>query len=109
MQFDKILLINPPSPPGYVSNKDSMGGFGQLYPLGATFLPPLDLVYLASYLAEREAPLEVFECLGLELTREQLIEKIASTGGVERGLVVVRTSAPTLDWDLSVCHEIKSA
>jgi radical SAM superfamily enzyme YgiQ (UPF0313 family) len=85
-----------------------MGGFGQLYPPGATYLPPLDMVYLASFLAEREAPLEVFECLGLELTMEQLTEKLASTGGVEGALVVVRTSAPTLDWDLTVCREIKA-
>jgi magnesium-protoporphyrin IX monomethyl ester (oxidative) cyclase len=86
-----------------------MGGFGQLFAPGATFLPPLDLVYLTSYLAEREAPFEVFECLGLELTKELLIEKIASIPGADRGLLVVRTSAPTLDWDLSVCQEIKAA
>src|SRR5262249_27371715 len=108
MRFTKIVVVNPPSPPGYVSNKDSMGGFGQLFSQGATYLPPLDLVYLASYIAEREVPLDVFECLGLELTTGQLTEKIASAGGVERGLVVVRTSAPTLDWDLSVCREIKA-
>jgi hypothetical protein len=26
-RFDKVIVMNPPSPPGYVSNKDSMGGF----------------------------------------------------------------------------------
>jgi len=27
MRFAKIVAINPPSPPGYVANRDSMGGY----------------------------------------------------------------------------------
>ena len=45
------ILLNPPNPPGYVSNKDSMGGFGQLFHEGAPPFPPLDLPYLAGALA----------------------------------------------------------
>jgi len=110
MRFTKVIAVNPPSPPGYVSNKDSMGGFGQLYPIGATPFPPLDLIYLVSYLAEKNLPVEVFECLAHELNNEQLIEKIASLSESENGkrtFVLIRTSAPTLDWDLQVCREIK--
>ena len=33
------ILLNPPNPPGYVSNKDSMGGFGQLFHEGAPPFP----------------------------------------------------------------------
>ena len=33
MRFEKIILVNPPSPVGYVANRDSMGGFGQLFGL----------------------------------------------------------------------------
>ena len=111
MRFTKVILVNPPSPPGYVSNKDSMGGFGQLFPIGATPFPPLDLIYLASYLAEKNCPVEVFECLAHELNKEQLVGKIASLSEAEDGkwsLVIVRTSAPTLDWDLQICNEIKT-
>ena len=54
MRFNRAILVNPPNPPGYTSNKDSMGGFGQLYPRGAPPFPPLDLPYLAAYLL-REA------------------------------------------------------
>ncbi len=39
MSFRKVFIINPPNPVGYVSNKDSMGGFGQLYPRGAPPAP----------------------------------------------------------------------
>lgn len=111
IKFNKVIAVNPPSPPGYVSNKDSMGGFGQLFPIGATLFPPLDLIYLVSYLAEKNCPVEVLECLAHELSKEDLIEKVASLSEFENGkrpLVLVRTSAPTLDWDLQVCREIKA-
>jgi anaerobic magnesium-protoporphyrin IX monomethyl ester cyclase len=111
IRFSKVIVVNPPSPTGYVSNKDSMGGFGQLFPMGATPFPPLDLIYLASFLAEKNYPLRIFECLAHELTKEQLSEEIASLTTAETGkppLIIVRTSAPTLDWDLAVCREIKA-
>jgi hypothetical protein len=112
VRFVKAILVNPPSPAGYVSNKDSMGGFGQLYPAGVTILPPLDLPYLAGYLADKGASLEVLECQGLDLTPEQLARRVAKSSEGEktgRPLVVVRTSAPTLDWDLAVCAQMKAA
>lgn len=106
-RFKNTILINPPNPPGYVSNKDSMGGFGQLFPIGATLFPPMDLVYLASYLDAKKIPMTIIECLGLEQTTAQLVQQIAALDHA-RALVVVRTSAPTLDWDLAVCREIKT-
>jgi hypothetical protein len=39
MSFSKVFSVNPPSPTGYMSNKDAMGGFGQLYPQGAPPAP----------------------------------------------------------------------
>jgi radical SAM superfamily enzyme YgiQ (UPF0313 family) len=84
-----------------------MGGFGQLFPIGATLFPPLDLIYLASYLAEKNHPVELLESLALDLNRDSLIAK--TTEGGRPVLVVMRTSAPTLDWDLSICNEIKEA
>src|SRR6202521_2754837 len=104
MTYSRIFVVNPPSPPGYVSNKDSMGGFGQLFPTGAALFPPLDLIYLGSYLVEQGLPVELLECLALGLTRDQLMDRIAST---EPALAVIRTSGPTLDWDLAICREIK--
>ena len=87
-----------------------MGGFGQLFPVGATLFPPLDLVYLGSYLVENGLPAEFLECLAMALDREQLTSRIRA--GIENQplptLVVVRTSAPTLDWDLGICRQIKA-
>ena len=76
MNFKKIFIINPPNPAGFISNKDSMGGFGQLYPLGAPPFPPMDMVYLASFLSEKNLSIDVLECNGLGLTRNQLKEKM---------------------------------
>src|SRR6266576_3037301 len=59
MRFKTVIVINPPSPPGCVVNRDSHGGYGQLYPLGATILPPLDIPYLAGYLSEKQVPLKI--------------------------------------------------
>ncbi|MGH2458483.1 MAG: hypothetical protein ACRDIY_06400, partial [Chloroflexota bacterium] len=111
MRFEQAILLNPPNPPGYVSNKDSMGGFGQLFPSGATVFPTLDLVYLASCLAEYGLPLVVLECAGLHLALLDLIarvKEIAATEGDRPTIVVARTSAPTLDLDLEACREIKA-
>ena len=30
VRFDNVIVVNPPSPSGYVANRDSMGGYGQL-------------------------------------------------------------------------------
>lgn len=109
MRFTKTITVNPPSPDGYVSNKDSMGGFGQLFPIGATPFPPLDLIYLTSYLVEKKFPVSIIECLAHEMNQEQLIERIESTCRTEEApLVIMRTSAPTLDSDLDVCREIRA-
>lgn len=110
MRFNNILLVNPPNPPGYVSNKDSMGGFGQLFPPGATFMPPLDLVYLASYLDAKGIPIQVLECLGGRLDQDKALEQAASmlADPGESGLVLMRTSGPTLDVDIALCAELKA-
>jgi anaerobic magnesium-protoporphyrin IX monomethyl ester cyclase len=112
MRFSKVVILNPPSPPGTVANRDSMGGYGQLYAVGATILPPLDVPYLAAYLEEKAIPLEVLEAQGLGLDRDQVADRISqltASNGAGSNLVVVRTALPSLDWDLSVCAAIKAA
>ena len=54
-----LLILNPPNPPGAVSNKDTMGGLGQLYPAGAPCpFPPIDLPYAAGVLRTRGVAFE---------------------------------------------------
>lgn len=109
MRFSRTIAVNPPSPKGYVSNKDSMGGFGQLFPVGAIPFPPIDLIYLASYLVEKGFPVSTIESLAHELDKDGLVERIEGICEAEEApLVVIRTSAPTLDLDLGIGHEIKT-
>ncbi len=111
MRFQKVIALNPPSPPNYVSNKDSMSGFGQLFPKGSTYFPTLDLVYLVSFLADKGVDLDVVECLGLELDQAALLQRIEkqyrALDPSQPVLLIARTSAPTLDWDLAILNEIK--
>src|SRR5580765_3457068 len=98
--FDKVIVVNPPSPPGHTANRDSMGGFGQLFDEGISILPPLDVPYLVGYLLSRGVTVEVLEAQGLELTMDELARRVAesvASDDVTRALAVVRTAAPTLD------------
>src|SRR5215471_11573273 len=106
MTFSRAILVNPPHPPDYMSNKDSMGGFGQLFPRGAPPFPPLDLPYLAAYLLREGFDVDVIEAGALYLSGAQTCEAIAKKSTGADTLVVVRTSLPTIDWDLRVCAQI---
>ncbi len=110
-----ILLINPPNPPNAVSNKDMMGGFGQLY--GANSLikvPPIDLAYIAALLKREKINFNVFECLGLGWDISKLLKQLGEIKTTKQDrttkpwLIGIRTSTPTFKWDLKVADLIKS-
>jgi hypothetical protein len=107
MRFRKAIVVNPPHPPGFVSNKDSMGGFGQLYPEGAPPFPPLDIPYLLGHLTARGIEAEAIEAGALNLSTPAVCQRLSAEARVGESLVFVRTSLPTIDWDLGVCAEIR--
>ena len=107
-RFARAVIVNPPSPPGYTSNKDSMGGFGQLYPAGAPPAPALDLPYLAAYLRKAEVALTVVEAGAARLDIDQLIARLREIPDLSTSLCIVRTSLPTIDFDLEVCARIRA-
>jgi anaerobic magnesium-protoporphyrin IX monomethyl ester cyclase len=109
MGYSKAVVINPPNPTGFSSNKDSMGGFGQLYSDKSPAFPPLDLPYLLAYLIGRGHPVEVIEAGAHRWTTAQVVKKISGLDRNECPLLLVRTSLPTIDWDLNVCREIRAA
>lgn len=108
MRFSHTILINPANPPGHVSNKDSMGGFGQLYASGASPFPPLDMPYLAATLTQAGFEPDVIEAGALRLTLDELVAAVNATGHASGALLVVRTSLPTIDWDLEVCAALRA-
>ncbi|MFQ5427982.1 MAG: B12-binding domain-containing radical SAM protein [Thermodesulfobacteriota bacterium] len=102
-----IALVNPPSPPGRVSNKDMMGGFGQCYPPECeVVIPPTDLPYIVAVLEESKVEARVIECLGSGLTVEKLIAELKKD---RPKMVFIRTSTPTFSWDAEVSGRIKEA
>jgi anaerobic magnesium-protoporphyrin IX monomethyl ester cyclase len=103
MRFLRAVIINPPNPVGYMSNKDSMGGFGQLYPAGAPPFPPLDLAYLAGCLSDKGYSVVAIDCAASNLDVDALLQRIGDFSPTGDCLFLVRTSLPTIDWDLSVC------
>jgi len=108
-RFGRAIIINPPNPTGYTSNKDSMGGFGQLYGSGAPPAPPLDLPYLAAYLHQAEVPLTIIEAGAEKWSIAQSLEHINNLGiKLDESLCLVRTSIPTIDWDLDFCLALKT-
>lgn len=100
-----IQIINPPNPPKAVSNKDMMGGMGQLYPAGAPQkVPTLDILYAASVLRSRGIPVHVIDCLASDLDLSELIIYLLDRTSE---YVAIRTSTPTFDWDIQVARVIK--
>lgn len=100
-----IILVNPPHPPGYVSNKDTAGGFGQIYAdINAATIPPLDLPYIGAVLKKDKIPVKIYDCPAIPMNIEELICEINTASPK---IVGVRTSTPTVDWDLSLIRKIK--
>jgi hypothetical protein len=108
MSFRKAILVNPPNPPGFVSNKDSMGGFGQLYHAGAPPLPPLDMPYLAAVVGEHGFEVSVIEAGALGLSVAETVAAVRRAGPDADALVLLRTSLPTIDWDLGFAAELRA-
>jgi hypothetical protein len=84
-----------------------MGGFGQLYPKGAPPFPPLDLAYLAASLAGKGHSTRVVEAGAQCLDIPETCDQLRSDPALGRTLVLVRTSLPTIDWDLDFCATLR--
>lgn len=100
-----IAIVNPPNPCGAVSNKDTMGGLGQLYHAGTSHgFPPLDMLYAAAVLRSRGIPFQILESLGHKLDVTELIIRLEQQ---KPGVVAIRTSLPTFDWDMKIAQIVK--
>jgi radical SAM superfamily enzyme YgiQ (UPF0313 family) len=102
-----IVLINPPNPPGKISNKDMMGGLGQLYNKGGALVPPIDIPYIAGGLLKNNIPVKVIDCLGLQYDFNKLIEELLEIENITS--IAIRTSLPTYSFDLKTAYHIKKA
>jgi len=102
-----ITLINPPNPSTGISNKDMMGGFGQLYLKNKTKscrVPALDILYTAAVLRDNKFSVNIIDCLGLNYGTEELLEALKAD---KPEIIGLRTSTPTFKWDLDIALQIK--
>jgi anaerobic magnesium-protoporphyrin IX monomethyl ester cyclase len=103
-----IILINPPNPPGKISNKDMMGGLGQLYNPGASRIPPIDIPYAAACLRQNGHHVSVIDCLGLRFDTEMLVHAVSKTVNENKySYLAIRSSLPTFQFDVSVAEALK--
>ncbi len=101
-----ITIINPPNPPETVSNKDMMGGLGQLYGADAQQkIPAIDIPYSAALIREKGIPVEILDCLGSNWEISELLLHLQKENP---DLIALRTSTPTFTWDMRVAKLIKS-
>jgi radical SAM superfamily enzyme YgiQ (UPF0313 family) len=103
-----LIIINPPDPVGMVSNKDMMGGLGQIYPASGAKVPPIDIPYIAAYLRSRKIHFEIIECSGLSYSVKELIVHLRNVRQKEGEIILaIRTSLPTARYDLNIAKTIK--
>jgi radical SAM superfamily enzyme YgiQ (UPF0313 family) len=83
-----------------------MGGLGQLYPAGTpTIMPPIDLPYLAAIFREQQLPCVTLDCLGSGIDMGDLLLALKRD---QPRMVVLRTSLPSLEWDLKLAELIRT-
>ncbi|PSN11548.1 hypothetical protein C7293_23865 [filamentous cyanobacterium CCT1] len=101
-----ITLVNPPNPPKAVSNKDMMGGLGQLYSSEALQkIPAIDIPYSAALIRKKGMPVQVIDCLGSDWDISELLIFLQENNSE---LIAIRTSTPTFEWDMRVAKLIKT-
>jgi radical SAM superfamily enzyme YgiQ (UPF0313 family) len=101
-----FILINPPSPPGKVSNKDMMGGFGQNYSLSKgpiTKIPSIDLAYICSESEREGLNFFVIDSLAEDLIHKNVLERIEKE---EARYIFIKTSTPSFWYDSILAKEI---
>ncbi len=104
-----LILINPPNPPGKISNKDMMAGLGQLYERKGPLVPPIDIAYIAACLRDKGVPVKIIDCLGSGYDQTHLfaeVEKTAARNGCP--VIALRTSLPSYPYDLKTAQAIKA-
>lgn len=99
-----VVVLNPPSPPGFTSSKDTMGGLGQVFRGDyMPVIPPVDMAYMAAGLRKEGVPVHVIDAPGSFLDVEHTMKFIAS---LSPSRVMIRTSVPTEEWDRSLGDRI---
>lgn len=104
----RVLLVNPPEVPGYLSDRDKAGGLGTMFPMRrrhGPVVPPLDLLYSAAACRERGAEVRIFDAPAQKDKLESVRDAVED---FEPDWVGVRLSLPSLREDLELARGLGS-
>lgn len=102
----RVLFLDPPSPPGFVSFKDAHGGLGEFCHTSRLKVPTLDLHHSAAWALAEGAEVSVVDSVLLDHRPE---EAVAAVRAARPDLVAVRTASGSLPHDLAVARRAKEA
>ncbi len=99
----RVLLANPPAPPGMVANREGAGGLGAVGDEGGFAYPPQTLAAAAAVVRAAGWQVTAYDAPTLRMSVEDLAERLASEQPTIVGLLV---SAMTLQGDLAVLQTL---
>jgi len=103
----RILLLNPPSPPGTTINREGAGGLGNRYAEAGAFLyPPQTLATCAAVLRAAGAPPAFLDATAEGLTEAETLARVA---GIAPEVVVALVSWSGWEEDVAFCGRLRRA
>lgn len=102
----RVLFLDPPSPPGFVSFRHAHGGLGEFCHESRLKIPTLDLHHAAAWALAEGAAVSVVDSVLLDHRPE---EAVAAVKSARPGLIAVRTASGSLPHDLAVGLRAKKA
>ncbi|MBI3298077.1 MAG: radical SAM protein [Elusimicrobia bacterium] len=102
----RVVFLDPPSPPGFVSFKDAHGGLGEFCHSSRLKLPTLDLHHCAAWALAEGAEVSVIDSVLMDHRPE---EAVAAVRAAKPDLLAVRTASGSMPHDLDVALRAKRA
>ncbi|MBI5597458.1 MAG: radical SAM protein [Elusimicrobia bacterium] len=102
----RILFLDPPSPPGFVSFKHAHGGFGEFCHESRLKTPTLDLFHAAAWAERSGAEVRVQDSVLLDHTPT---EAVAAARSRQADLVALRVGSGSAPHDLALAVRLRGA
>lgn len=102
----RLVLLDPPSPPGRVAFRDAHGGFGEMCKTSRLRTPTLDVFHAAAWAAREGAETHVVDAVVRALRPE---EAAAAVRALAPDVLAVRTAFGSLAHDLRTGLRAKAA
>jgi len=101
----KVMFLQPPDTTEGRILRDMAGRFGIRVSKDAqTLLPPLEFAYAASVLEESGHVARIVDAPALEFDKQRVLEVAL---GEKPELIIANTTAVSLNYDLSICNDLK--